>query len=174
MSVSWYNDPGKMEYVRSVWKTGLSTKKMEAVCSAELHEEITKNAIIGQASRHEWGKRQSPIIYGAPKREACPPPGGYPLPRLPSLAEPPAAPDPEPEHEPDEPKVCAFRNVRAPGEPIYRRDGSGCLAVKGSGKTVRLCDSPLYSLTKPYCLDCARNVYAKPPRNEVINAEDDC
>jgi GcrA cell cycle regulator len=172
MTINWDGD--HLDFTHNLWaqiNPTISVSKIAEICSTAWGEEVSKNAIVGKAHRQGWDSRPSPIkpgpgwVPGVPRRELCPPPGGYTaLPKLPSLkAEPPAEPVAAPAPEPQEAAQCPTRRMRDPGAPLYRRDGTGCLAVG--------CGAPLYSVIKPYCDSCASKFYTNRKRGDLY-AED--
>lgn len=189
MTAGWTKDADVVLLARRLWNEGVSTNSIARQCF------VTKNAIVGYIHRQDWGQRPSPIRRDVVKSQqpaACLPPGGYTsLPRLESLTDGPvptartrpthaaAASLSHPVAEPfcEPPVQCSTRLVRDPGEPLYRRDGSGCLAVNavddGKGGTrFKTCDSPLYSVLKPFCEECAKLFYQKPKKREELYAQD--
>lgn len=182
MSIDWHNHPERLEFVRGLWyQTGddyLSTAHISKMCESRWHETVTKNAIVGKAHRCGWEARPSPIKPSngqtpqTPRAAPTPclPPGGYSLPRLPSLVAE-AAPDPAPKPTPkpiivEKAAECPTRIMRDPEEPLYRRDGSGCLALG--------CGRPLYSVLKPYCQKCADKFYTTQVRKRADHYVEDC
>lgn len=178
MTINW--DEEHLDYAHRLWEQKgvdyLSTQQIANLCSHAWREEVSKNALVGKAHRQAWEGRPSPIkpgpgwVTGTPRREQCPPPGGYTaLPKLPSLkAEPPsespATPVTAPPLEPQKVALCPNRLVRDPDAPLYRRDGTGCLAVG--------CGAPLYSVLKPYCDSCASRFYTSNRKRGDLYAED--
>lgn len=183
--ILWARDPERVLFARRLWEAGDSAKTVATKCSEEWHEEISKNSIVGASHRGDWGSRPSPIRRDVvrPVQEACPPPGGYSqtsLPSLPSLttecvANPlPALDSGETSSEP--PLQHPTRLVRDPNQPLYRRDGTGCLAVRPiddpkDNIKFTTCDRPLYSVLKPFCEECAKRYYLKPGKTQDHDAQ---
>ena len=138
-----------------------------------------KNSIVGKVHRMAkvepalWPPRPTPIRrlpQGSPpapsSHKAKPRSPETALPPLPCLKERPfvdSAPPPPPVRPPVAPKAVPVAVVlsllrcemRDPNLPLRRADGSACLRILGDTKSEwRVCDAPLYSLTKPYCRSC--------------------
>lgn len=191
----WSRDPQQYAFALDLWAKGHSVNEIARRCSAAWRIDITKNAIVGVAHRNtkDWTPRKSPIIrdYTSPPRiavaRACPPPGGY-LPALPSTLMPipitrlaaapavlPPKPRPEPALPPPEPAPPKVA-LRDPAAPLRRSDETGCLTVLEkkyeAGRAIWVtCDRPLYSINKPYCIDCADKHYIKTRRREDADAD---
>lgn len=161
MTIDWASHQDWQDFAHSLWdeRPMVSTQTIAERCSGKWSTTITKNIIVGRARICGWERRPSPIHPRPQQDGSCLPPGGNrtvkarsvgkTLPQLKSLALEPATRKPEPVR-------CEVVQVtRDPNEPIFRRDGTGCLAVG--------CGAPLYSAIKPYCAT-HRDLYYQPKR----------
>lgn len=170
----------KVHVLQEMWNEGLATSEIGRRCSALFGESVTKNAVVGKAHRQDWESRPSPIRRDAEKPR--PPATAKPLPPLPACTLPPLRSDSGPLvpvqaprkpagflteivarqqlPPPDAPKMEP--KLRCPGQPLRRRDGTGCLFPIGEpGKRdFRFCDADLADLAKPYCPSCAKRAYS--------------
>jgi|SRR5579859_276021 len=140
--------------LRALWGEGLSTAQIG------LRLNVSKNAVVGKASRLGLPGRPSPIRRDGSGGSRTPRPRRVSGPTLPSLAStaagaepiapPPPAPIPEPPYSP--PVIARLTPSARTARPRRRSDGTGCCFPLGEPGTrsFRYCDDDL-DITGEYC-----------------------